>query len=375
MAEQDSGERSEKASPRKLDQAKKKGQVPRSRELTTALILVSAPLAMLMASPDIASSFIKMGDLTFSVNRAQIFNDLYLLDALGISIFFVFKSLLLVFLVVFVMGIAGSILLGGATLSAESLSIKGNRLSPMAGFKRMFGTNAAMELLKAIGKFSLVAFVAWLVISVHFEDYMLLGKSTPQREVVEAISMLLSGLLMISASLIIIAFIDVPFQIWNHAKQLKMTKQELKDEYKETEGKPEVKSKIRQTQRELAHRRMMEAIPEADVVVTNPEHYAVALKYDQSGDSAPIVVARGVDQIAFNIRKVAKAHEVTILEAPPLARALYHTTKLDREIPQELYLAVAQVLAYVFQLQAYRKGKARRPKPIRNYPIPDSMKY
>jgi len=375
MAENDSGERSEEATPRRLQKAKERGQVPRSKELTTALVLLTSPLALMMSSSEIAKGFDSIRQLTLSLDRSKIFDTKFMFYALGESMLAVFSSLIVFFVAVFLVSLFAPMLLGGMSVSAEAIAPKGNRMSPMSGFKRMFGTNAAMELAKAIGKFALIAAFSYWVIESNILNYFMLGRSTPEQEVVSAINYILAALLMVSAPLILIAMIDVPFQMWNHAKQLKMTKQEIKDEYKETEGKPEVKGKIRQTQRELAHRRMMEAVPDADVVVTNPEHFSVALKYDQLAGGAPVVVAKGADQIAFNIRKVAKAHDVVIMEAPPLARALFHTTKLDQEIPQELYLAVAQVLAYVMQLHEYKKGRAKRPKTINEFPIPDSMKY
>ncbi len=375
MAENDAGERSEKATPRKLQKARDKGQVARSRELTTAILLIASPLALLFSTGAISEGFIKMSEVTLSVRKDFLFDERYMMWAFAESLYVVFSSLLVFFGVVFVASVLSPVALGGISFSVEAMQPKGNRLSPLAGFKRMFGMNAAVELGKAIGKFLLVALVAWLVISTSFDTYMSLGKSTPSAEVKNAIELILIGLLMVSISLILIALIDVPYQIWNHAKQLKMTKQELKDEFKETEGKPEVKGRIRQLQREVAHRRMMEAIPDADVVVTNPEHYSVALKYDQLKLGAPIVVAKGVDEVAMNIRKVANAHEVPLVAAPPLARSLFHTTKLNQEIPAGLYLAVAQILAYVMQLKAYKKGKSIRPKPITNYPIPDELKH
>ncbi|NVK89589.1 MAG: flagellar biosynthesis protein FlhB [Gammaproteobacteria bacterium] len=375
MAENDSGERSEKATPRKLQKAKQRGQVPRSKELTTALVLIASPLALMMSSSEVAKGFDAIKQLTFSLSRSQVLDTQFMFYALAESIASVFSALIIFFLAVFLISLFAPMLLGGMSVSAEALAPKGNRMSPMSGFKRMFGTTALMELAKAVGKFSLIAVFAYMVIESNIIQYFMLGRSTPEQEVVAAIDYILAALLMIAAPLILIALMDVPFQMWNHAKQLKMTKQELKDEFKETEGKPEVKGKIRQTQRELAHRRMMEAVPDADVVVTNPEHYSVALKYEQFGNRAPVVVAKGIDQIAFNIRKVAKAHDVVIMEAPPLARALFHTTELDQEIPQELYLAVAQVLAYVMQLHEYKKGRAKRPKVVSDFPIPDSMKY
>jgi flagellar biosynthesis protein FlhB len=180
--------------------------------------------------------------------------------------------------------------------------------------------------------------------------------------------------LMLAASLILVALVDVPFQLWNHQKQLRMTKQEIKDEFKETEGKPEVKSKIRQTQMEISRRRMMAEVPKADVVVTNPTHYAVALRYDQKGMGAPRVVAKGADLVAAEIRELARKAGVPLFAAPPLARALYYSTRLDQEIPAGLYVAVAQVLAYVYQLRnARRQGRATRPLPPQDLPVPDEL--
>ncbi|MCO7226102.1 flagellar biosynthesis protein FlhB [Pleionea sp. CnH1-48] len=375
MAENDAGERSEEATPRKREKAKEKGQVPRSKELNTALILMAAALALMLTTFTDSKAFTVITDMSFELEREQIFDERYMLATFAESLRMAMTTFAPFFLLLFFTGVMGSVLMGGVSLSAQAVMPKGSRLSPMAGFKRMFGMNALMELLKAIGKVLIVGTVALLVMHTSFDDYLKLGQSNIEAEAMEATKLILFAFLMVSVSLVLIALIDVPFQIWNHAKQLRMTKQEVKDEYKETEGKPEVKSRIRQMQRELTHRRMMEAIPEADVVVTNPEHFSVALKYDQQGQTAPIVVARGVDEVAFNIRKVASAHDVTILEAPPLARALFYTTKLDQEIPSELYLAVAQVLAYVFQLQAYKKGQGPMPTQAREYPIPESMKY
>ncbi len=374
MANQDAGERSEKATPKKEQKAKEKGQLPRSKELTTALLLITASLMLLISNDSVVDVTEKIIPASFSLSREQVFDESYLIATLGRATWLAFESFAFIFLVLFFIAIVGSIALGGWAFNAGSLGVKGNRLSPLSGFKRMFGLHALIELLKALSKVSVVGLVAFFVLDSNFQNYLSLGKTTPHLESSQAVDLLFIGLLMISSSLILIAFIDVPYQLWNHSKQLKMTKQEVKDEHKNTEGRPEVKSRIRQVQREMAHRRMMETVPDADVVVTNPEHYSVALKYDQNKSDAPFVIAKGCDEVAFNIRKVANAHQVPIIEAPPLARSLYFSTKLDHPIPTGLYLAVAQLLAYVFQMQSYKKGQAVQPNPIYEYPIPDELK-
>jgi len=223
-----------------------------------------------------------------------------------------------------------------------------------------------MELIKAMAKFFLVAAVALVVIYTNMDAYLQLGNMPMKAALVKAGELLTWAFLLVTIALMIISAIDVPFQIWDHKKQMKMTLQEVKDEMKDTEGKPEVKAKIRQTQREMAEARMMDAVPDADVVITNPTHFAVALKYDPENMRAPLVLAKGADLVAANIRRVASANEILLLETPPLARALYHCTEIGQEIPHGLYVAVAQVLAYVFQLREVQKNggeKPTRPEP------------
>ena len=200
-----------------------------------------------------------------------------------------------------------------------------------------------------------------------------LGHGSLETELAHGLTLLGQSFLVIALSLLIIVAIDVPYQLWNHKRQLKMTKQEVKDENKNTEGKPEVKGRIRQQQMQLSYRRMMSEVPKADVVITNPEHFSVALKYDDSL-VAPVVVAKGVDHVAMKIREVAVRHDIPIFAAPPLARAIYYNTKIDQAIPEGLYLAVAQVLAYVFQLQEFRNGKASKPSKVSDLEIPDELK-
>jgi len=373
MAEQDVGERSEEPTAKKHKDSREKGQVARSKELNSAAVLIAAGLIFIGAGGYSTTGIISVLIENFTISREQVFDTATLMNNLAYSIGQSFTFLVPIMLIFFVVAAVAPISLGGFNFSWKAAAPKFNKISPMKGFKRMFGPNAAMELFKSVGKFLVVASFASIYLSGRFDEFMSLGHGDVNTEIVRGINMLGYSFLLISLSLIIIVVIDVPFQIWNHARQLKMTKQEVKDEMKDTEGRPEVKGRIRQTQRELANRRMMAEVPKADVVITNPEHFAVALKYDEKM-IAPVVIAKGTEQIALKIREIAKEHEVPMFAAPPLARAIYYSTKLEQAIPEGLYLAVAQVLAYVFQLKAYRKGKGNRPADVTDLDIPDQLK-
>jgi len=278
-----------------------------------------------------------------------------------------------ILLMLYTISLLSSIAIGGVQFSAEALQPKFDRLSPAKGLGRMFGTQALVELVKAAGKFIVLGIVASLILQHYTDEFLTLGRGGMRESLTHALNLLAQTFLLVSLSLLIIVAIDVPFQLWNFNKQLKMSKQEVREEYKELEGKPEIKGRIRRLQREMAQRRMMQKVPQADVVITNPEHVAVALQYDPTRPGAPVLLAKGADFIALQIRQVAAAHNVQIIAAPPLARALYHTTQIDREIPEGLYLAVAQVLAYVFSLRQF--GVAGTKPPPRDYPIPDAYRF
>jgi len=277
------------------------------------------------------------------------------------------------FIVVLLAAIIGPVALGGWVMSTKSLAPKGERISPLAGIKRMFAMRALVELLKTIAKFLLVATLSLVILDWMTDDLLALGKQDIIPAMASGLQIVGWAVLGMSATMILISLIDVPFQISSHAKKLKMTMQEVKDEMKNTEGKPEVKSRIRQLQYDMAQGRMMSAVPEADVVITNPEHYAVALRYNSDNMGAPVLVAKGADLIAFKIREIAKAHDIPVLQAAPLARAVFHSTELEQEIPAGLYIAVAQVLAYIFQLQSFQKRKGPRPGPMPDLPIPEEL--
>ena len=374
MAENDVGERSEAATPKKRQAAKKKGQVARSKELNTAALLIASALGFISVAQYSIRGVVDLLSKHFDISRRDVFDPNVLISGLGHTVFNSFLQLMPLFLLLLLIAAVSPVMLGGWSFSMKTAAPKLERLSPLKGFKRMFGATAAMELLKSISKFAVVAVVAVVVLSFSIDKYLSLGKGDIDSSIAQGLEILGSSFFIVTLSLLIIVAIDVPFQIWNHSRQLKMTKQEVKDEMKDTEGRPEVKGRLRQTQREIAMRRMMTEVPKADVVITNPEHFAVALKYDQDVMMAPVVIAKGADQIAFKIREIATAHEVPIFAAPPLARAIFYNTKLNYPIPEGLYLAVAQVLAYIFQLNEYRKGRGTRPVDVKDLDIPDELR-
>jgi flagellar biosynthetic protein FlhB len=247
-------------------------------------------------------------------------------------------------------------------------------MNPLPGIKRMFSAKAGLELLKALAKFALVLIVALVVLKADTQDLLALANEPLEAAIMHSITVVGRSAMWMAWGLIFIVAVDVPFQLYDNRQKMLMTKQEVRDEYKDSEGKPEVKQRIRQMQREMAERRMMAAVPQADVVITNPTHFAVALKYDPVKGGAPILLAKGGDFLALKIREIANEHKVMVLESPGLARAIFHSTDLDREIPAGLYLAVAQVLAYVYQLRQFRSGKGKRPDPLKDLPIPPDLR-
>jgi flagellar biosynthesis protein FlhB len=377
MAENDSSqEKTEEPTGRRLEQAREKGQIARSKELGTAAVLLASAVGFMMTGPALAKSLFRIMEQILTMERAQIFDTNSMFRVWGVIGTELAIPLLSFISMLAVVSFLGNIVLGGINFSVKAFMPKGSKMNPMSGFKRMFGTQALVELTKGIAKFSVVAISAYLLLDVYFAEILQLSNDHLPNNAYHALDLLVWMFILLCSSTLLIVIIDVPFQVWNHNKQLKMTKQEIKDEYKDTEGQPEVKARVRQMQREMAQKRMMAEVPKADVIVVNPEHYAVAVKYDASRSTAPFVVAKGIDEVAFQIRAIAREHDVAIVSAPPLARAIYHTTKLDQQVPEGLFTAVAQVLAYVFQLRAFQKGQGRRPKPIPlNQPIPDELKH
>ena len=373
MAENDGQERTEEPTAKRQREAKEKGQVPRSRELNTMTMLMVAASAFLMLGSGMGSRFLAILQEGFSLERRLAFDKAAMLH----SVIKLFSDTLWMLTPLFVLLVVAALLppflIGGWSFSIKAAAPKWSKLDPLKGFKRILGWQGLVELFKALAKFGVVAVVLLLLIWNQAEAYFGLAREPVKEALVHAMALVAWAFLALSAALILITAIDLPFQIWNHKRQLKMTRQEVKDEFKETEGKPEVKSRVRQLQMEIAQRQMMEEVPKADVVVTNPTHYAVALRYEQEGEGAPRVVAKGVDFMAARIRAIAGEHDVPLLAAPPLARSLYYSTEIGDEIPTELYVAVAQILAYVFQLKVILREGGVAPPPPGDLPIPEDF--
>lgn len=368
MAEDSGQERTEQPSQKRLKEAREKGQVPRSRELGTTFVLLLSALSLLMLGRHIAIQFEILMRRGLSLPRALV------MDPGRIGAWFadmVLHGLWLcvpLFAVLLVAALASSVALGGVAFSAQALAPKLEKLDPLKGLGRLFSWRGLLEIAKALVKFILVGGVSLLVLRRQSGALMMLGQQPLGPALAQTASLLAWGFLWLAASLVLVAVVDVPFQLWDHTRNLKMTRQELRDELKETEGNPEVKGRLRRQQREMSQRRMMEAVPKADVVLTNPTHYAVALTYDDTRMGAPRVVAKGADLVAFRLRDIARDAKVPVIEMPPLARAIYHNTPLDGEIPRALYVAVAQVLAYVYRL---RTGLAPDGPP--EVDVPDEL--
>ncbi|MCP4429469.1 MAG: flagellar biosynthesis protein FlhB [Gammaproteobacteria bacterium] len=356
MAEEgDNGqEKTEQPTAKKLADAKKKGQVPRSKELNSMTTMVFGAMGLLFMGSYMIDQIIGMMKQGFNISRAEVFEHSSVFDRFESAIMEAFTGVLPFLVLMAVTVVFTPLLLGGWSFSVEAMAFKGERINPLKGFKRIFSSNGLMELVKAIAKFLLVSVIAVVYMWTQADELLGLGSQPLSVALSHGAHLLGTSFLIVSCGLIIISAIDVPFQLWDHSQKLKMTLQEVRDEMKDTEGKPEVKSKVRQLQQQMAQRRMMEAVPDADVIVTNPTHYAVALKYKHEQMAAPLVVAMGKDLVALKIREIATAHGVEVFEAPPLARALYATSRIDQDIPGHLYFAVAQVLAFVFQLRAAR---------------------
>jgi flagellar biosynthetic protein FlhB len=373
MAENEDGqERSEQATPKRQEEARKKGQVPRSREMTTMAMLLMAAVCMSLMGAHMIEGLGAVMQLGLRVERARLFDAFALTEIFGQAVYQGFVVIVPFLLVMLLTALLAPVALGGWSFSTEALSFKADKLNPLKGLKRIFAVRGLVELLKALAKFLLIGSVGAALLWHFLPQLMGLGREAVEHGLAHAGSILATSFVVLSASLLLIAAIDVPFQLWDHAKNLKMTRQEVRDEHKDTEGRPEVKSRVRAMQREIAQRRMMEEIPKADVIITNPTHYAVALRYDTENMSAPIVVAKGVELLASQIRTVAVANKVPLYEAPPLARALYYSADINQEIPAGLYLAVAQILAYVFQLRATTRGGPVPARPA-DVPVPDEF--
>ncbi|MED5509798.1 MAG: flagellar biosynthesis protein FlhB [Pseudomonadota bacterium] len=375
MAEESGQEKTEEPTAKRLEEAREKGQVPRSRELTTVLVMILSAVTLFFVGENIVADLGEVMALSFSLTRKQLFDTDAMVNTFIQSVEIMAFDIGIFLAVTLVAALAAPALIGGWNFSGQAMAPKGERMSPLKGLKRIFGPQGLIELAKALGKFILVGAISTAILWGIRDQLLTLGRQEVEVAMADLGYLTLWVFLAITASLLLIAVVDVPFQLWNHTRQLRMTKQEVKDEMKDSEGNPEVKGRIRRMQVQMSQQRMMQDIPSADVVITNPTHYAVALKYDQTKSGAPVVVAKGADLISQQIRMVAEHNEVPILSAPPLTRAVYYSTEIGDEIPSGLYIAVAQVLAFVFQLRRYRKQGGNKPHlNTEDLPIPDDLR-
>ncbi|NEX20128.1 flagellar biosynthesis protein FlhB [Thiorhodococcus mannitoliphagus] len=354
MAENENGqERSEQPTAKRIREAREKGQVARSREFNTFAMLMAGGSFLLLAGGSLAGKLSALVIDAWTLERGLIFDTNLLVPHLQDLFGRAFFILVPLFIVLTAVAMLAPIMIGGANFATKAFMPKFSKLNPISGIKRVFSVQGLMELAKGLGKFFLVGTVAGLAISTIWGSLISLGEQPVESAILQTAHMASWIFLIASSALLVVAMMDVPFQLWNHQKQLKMTLQEIKDEFKETEGKPEVKGRIRQMQHEMARRRMMSEVPKADVVITNPTHYAVAIRYEAATMRAPKLLAKGSDEVAAAIRELAQEHEITLVEAPRVARAIYFTTELEQEIPGGLFVAVARILAYVYQLKRH----------------------
>ncbi len=374
MAEDSGQDKTEEPTAKRLADARKKGQVPRSRELDTFVSLITSAVLFLFMGGHIARGLAEIMRQQFQLSREDIFDPLRLVNHFGHALSEAVFLIMPFVLVLVAAALITPMMMGGWNFSSEAIQPKLSKFNPITGLKKIFGIQGIVELIKAIIKVGLIFAVAWVLFNVYRDDLMGLNKLPVDLAIYRTADIITLSLLILSASLLLVVIIDVPYQLWNNKRQLKMSKQEVKEESKDSEGSPEIKGRVRKMQMEIAQRRMMEEVPKADVIVTNPNHFAVALKYDQSSSGAPALVAKGTDLIAAQIRNVALGADVPLVAAPPLARALYYSTELNEEIPQGLFLAVAQVLAYVFQLKAAVETGGEKPYPPVDLPVPDEFR-
>ncbi|WP_347988481.1 flagellar biosynthesis protein FlhB [Methylomonas sp. AM2-LC] len=374
MADDSGQDKTETATGKRVTDSRKKGQIARSKELNVFVTLIVSSALFVFMGQHMTNDLRDMMMHQFILPREVIFDPLTPLNYLKRAFTEGFLVIVPFILVLLIVDLLTPLLMGGWNFSSEGFEPKFEKLNPLTGIKRILGIQGFIELIKAIIKTLLVGFMTWSLFNVYFDDFMGLSHMPIDQGIYRAAQILVDCLLILSSTFLLLVMIDVPYQLWHLQDQLKMTKQEVRDENKEMEGNPEVKGKIRRMQMEASRRRMMEAVPNADVIVTNPTHFAVALKYDLTSTGAPLVVAKGTDLIAAQIRNVGMAANVTLVAVPALSRALYYSTDLNEEIPRGLFLAVAQVLAYVFQLRAANQNGWSKPVPPSDVPVPDEFR-
>jgi flagellar biosynthetic protein FlhB len=363
MAEQDLADRTERATPKRIDEARKRGQVPRSPELGAAAVTLAGGAGLYTLGASMSEGMATMLRKGLSLNPVAQLQDSDMMAALSSAFRDALWSVAPLLGLLMAAALLSPLVIGGWNFSTGAIGFKFERLNPLNGFQRMFSTRGWIELGKSLAKFSVVALIAVLVLWNRADELTSLGAQPIELAIAHAAYLCAEALLALAGGLVLIALVDVPLQLWQYHRDLRMTRNEIREENRDAEGSPEVRSRVRSVQQAIARRRMIQEVPKASVVITNPQHYAVALRYDERRMNAPIVVAKGAGEIARRIREVAAEHKVPLVEAPPLARVLYRSVEIGAEVPTVLYAAVAQVLSYVLQLQTLASRSSVKLQP------------
>ena len=376
MAEgSDSEDKTEAPTPQRLEKAREEGQIPRSRELTSLLVLLVGVCVLWLGGESLARRLAALLASGLRFDHSIVSDPNLILGQIILLIKQAMLALTPLIVGVVIIALLGPMMLGGLLFSTKSLAFKFDKLNPLPGIKRMFSAQTAAELVKAILKSVLVGCVAGAFVWSHWPEMMRLIAESPLTAMGNALNMVGLCALLVALGVIPMVAFDVFFQLFSHIKKLRMSRQDIRDEFKQSEGDPNVKGRIRQMQRAAARRRMMADVPKADVIVTNPTHYAVALQYVEDKMSAPKVVAKGAGLVALRIRELGEENRIPLLEAPPLARALYRHADIGQQIPGTLYAAVAEVLAWVWQLRRWRLAGGEPPKRPDNLPVPAALDF
>lgn len=368
-------DKTEKATPQKQRKARKEGQVPRSKDLASAALIMGCSIMLTSNADWFATKASGLAKYNMLLTRAELDQPDMMVRHLGASLVEMLSLLSPLFIMVALLAPIAGALPGGPIFNFGNASFKYSRIDPIPGIGRIFSTKSLVELFKSTLKIVLLIGI----MLVFLNDNLLTLLSYNQRPIDEAvrdgIDLLSQGMLYLGTGLLVIAFIDVPYQYWSHNKELRMSRQEVKDEHTQQEGKPEIKAKIRQLQQRMAQSRASITIPKADVLLVNPTHYAVALKYNPDLADAPYVLTKGTEELALYMRELAKKHNIEIIDIPPLTRAIYHSTQVDQQIPSALFIAIAHVLSYVMQIKAARKGLQQKPAPLPHFFIPPNLRH
>lgn len=375
MSQTQQQDKTEEATPQKLRKARKEGQVPRSKDLASAALVLGCSVMLTSNANWFATKVSGLTKYNMLLTRAELDQPDMMVRHLGTSLVEMLTILSPLFIMVALLAAIAGALPGGPIFNVGNANFKYSRIDPIAGVGRIFSAQSLVELLKSCLKIVLLISIMLVFLNGHLQSLLSYSHRPIDEAVRDGINLLSQGMLYLGVGLLVIAFIDVPYQYWHHKKQLRMSRQEVKDEHTQQEGKPEIKAKIRQLQQRMARSRADTTIPKADVLLVNPTHYAVALKYNPDLADAPYVLTKGTEELALYMRELAKKHGVEIIDIPPLTRAIYHSTQVDQQIPSALFIAIAHVLSYVMQIKASRKGLQQKPEPLPHFFIPPHLRH